>query len=622
MKKYVINLKRREDRRKNFLEVNSHLSVEFIEAVDGQELNHATLVQSGFDTNRLWRDPFKNRKLTRGEIGCFLSHARAWTACKNLNEPIMVFEDDAIVGELDEEYIESLAKEYDFIYLSRNENEPENTVSIDNTIEKPAYPYNMTAYVITPKCASLLLGSGILKQIIPVDEFLPHVLPQLNAVAFKHNLADQENRSKLSSDIEPSSEEEWFIDFNVHPITIGTDRKRCVQVNTSSMLCGIHPKNIGENVDWKGTDMSGPGGGMKINLLREYIKSLPDHDVVLFTDAYDVFYADNLESIVRRYIGFNSRAVFSAESECYPDSSLANQYPPSETPYRYLNSGTFIAEVGELKKILNESQDGFEHHDDDQLYYTQRFLSNQFDMILDYEGYIFQTNEPQMQKYGNQLFNPITNTFGCIYHGNGGDDAKETFDRLYNQFYPKAPSLWIPSNYKYDVIEKDMLVVDFMTQAQCEDLIDIADRHGGWGSLSYDKFPAQEIRMKELGFWDELERHWEKHIYPIVEEYWSPMEMYGLRDAFVMRYAMDTQVSLAYHNDASLVTGSVKLNDDYEGAELVYHRQGISNKDVAVGRCILFPGMVTHGHECLPLKSGVKYSLTMWTCRYHGDVVV
>lgn len=366
MKKYVISLKRRGDRRSNFLEVNSHLSVEFIEAVDGQELNHAKLVQSGFDTNRLWRDPFKNRKLTRGEIGCFLSHARAWSICKNLNEPIMVFEDDAIVGELDEEYIGSLAEKYDFIYLSRNENEPENTVSIDDTIEKPAYPYNMTAYVITPKCASLLLGSGILKQIIPVDEFLPRVLPQLNAVAFKNNLADQESRSKLSSDIEPTSEEDWFIDFNVHPITIGTDRKRCVQVNTSSMLCGIHPKNIGENVDWKGTDMSGPGGGMKINLLREYIKSLPDHDVILFTDAYDVFYADDSESIVRRYIGFNSRAVFSAESECYPDSSLANQYPLSETPYRYLNSGTFIAEVGELKKILNESQDGFEHHDDDQ----------------------------------------------------------------------------------------------------------------------------------------------------------------------------------------------------------------------------------------------------------------
>ena len=39
----------------------------------------------------------------------------------------------------------------------------------------------------------------------------------------------------------------------------------------------------------------------------------------------------------------------------------------------------------------------------------------------------------------------------------------------------------------------------------------------------------------------------------------------GLRDAFVMRYSMDTQTSLGFHTDASLVTGSVKLNGDYEG---------------------------------------------------------
>ena len=160
-----------------------------------------------------------------------------------------------------------------------------------------------------------------------------------------------------------------------------------------------------------------------------------------------------------------------------------------------------------------------------------------------------------------------------------------------------------------------------MTQEQCERLIEIADKHGGWGSLSYDKFPAQEIRMKELGLWEELEKHWADHIVPLVENYWKPLLMYGLRDGFVMRYAMDTQVKLALHHDASLVTGSVKLNDDYKGAELIYPRQGITNADIPVGKCILFPSAVTHGHECLPLQEGVKYSLTIWSCRYIGDTI-
>ena len=130
-----------------------------------------------------------------------------------------------------------------------------------------------------------------------------------------------------------------------------------------------------------------------------------------------------------------------------------------------------------------------------------------------------------------------------------------------------------------------------------------------------------QIRLRELNLWEQVCKVWEESIYPIVEKYWSPMEMYGMRDAFIMRYAMDTQRSLNLHNDASLVTGSVKLNDDYEGGELIYPRQGISNSDVRVGRMILFPGMVTHGHQSTPLTKGEKFSLTMWSSRYPGDII-
>ena len=181
--------------------------------------------------------------------------------------------------------------------------------------------------------------------------------------------------------------------------------------------------------------------------------------------------------------------------------------------------------------------------------------------------------------------------------------------------------MFIPHYNKAEFLSKDMMLVDFMTQDQCERMIEIADKNGQWGSLDYDKFPAQEIRLKELGLWDELDKHWQEHIVPITERYWKPLQMYGLRDGFVMRYAMDTQVNLNLHHDASLVTGSVKLNDDYKGAELIYPRQGVDNVDVPVGKCILFAGQLTHGHECLKLKEGIKYSLTIWSCRYIGDTI-
>ena len=619
MKKFVINLEKRSDRKKVFETKNAFLTdYAFVQAFDSSDLTLGDLKKKGFNTNRLWRDPYKNRKMTKGEIGCFISHYLLWQHCISINEPIIIFEDDAIVSRenWDEGYYANLMTKYDMLYLGHKDIEPDKAQKIDESLFKPGYAYNMHAYVISPIGAKKLISTNIHKQIIPVDDFTAIISNQINVAALTQEVAIQHSREELGTNVEPVAESDYFVDFKVHPLTVGTDRKRCIPVNDSAARHGIYPKNLGTNVDWY-NDMSGPSGGIKVNLLKEYIKNLPDHDVVLFTDAYDVFYADDLDTITGRYIGFNTKVLFAAEADIWPEPELAKDFPESETKYRYLNSGVFMAQIGELKKILAR---GIPNDGDDQLYYQQEFLSKQYDWKLDYEGYIFTCHEPRASKNGTQLFNPETNTFSCIYHGNGGDEAKRKFDSLYRMFFPKFPTLYMPTYDKFDVLDRDMLVVDFMTQSQCEDLINIADKHGNWESLSYDKFPAQEIRMKELGLWEELEKHWQKHLYPLIERYWRPIEMYGLRDAFVMRYALDTQVNLANHHDASLVTGSVKLNDDYEGAELVYHRQGISNKDIPVGRCILFPGQVTHGHECLDLKSGVKYSLTMWSKRNHQDI--
>ena len=86
-----------------------------------------------------------------------------------------------------------------------------------------------------------------------------------------------------------------------------------------------------------------------------------------------------------------------------------------------------------------------------------------------------------------------------------------------------------------------------------------------------------------------------------------------------MKYSDDTQKTLGLHNDASMVTGSVKLNDDYEDATLIFPRQDITNRDIPIGKMILFPGQVTHGHHVDQLSSGTKYSATFWSARYDGD---
>ena len=619
MRKLVISLLRRPDRKAEW-QTNNLSDWEYIDAVDGDKE-----IFRHIKGRKDWLDPFKQRPLLQNEVACFLSHIKAWERCLELDKPVIVMEDDAIINNLwNEEYYDSIKDDHDFIYLQRNENEPDFTDSVDDKLEVPWYPYNMTAYVIAPAMANFLLDRVDYKDFIPVDEFMPErireikeqQLYELSVVALKEDACNQLQRQY--TDIETSKP---FRNYKIHAVTCGTDRKKCSKVFTSARHHGIDLINIGNNIEWKGTDMTALGGGMKVNLMKDYLENIDNNDVVLFTDAYDVFYADDLETIHERYLDMGSKVIFSAEKICWPNSKMADSFPepPIKTDYKYLNSGTYIGKASELKKIMNEFE--IKDDDDDQLYCQQIFLEGKYDIALDYECYIFQTNNPDIKKLDNQLHNEELQICPCIYHGNGGEDEKVIFDNIYDKFYPQTSAMFIPHHNKIQYLSNDMIVCDFMNQEQCERMIEIADKHGGWGSLEYDKFPAQEIRLKELGLWEELDKHWQEYIVPLTERYWKPLQMYGLRDGFVMRYALDTQVNLRLHHDASLVTGSVKLNDDYDGAELIYPRQRISNADIPVGKMILFPGQLTHGHECLPLRNGVKYSLTIWTCRYVGDTI-
>ena len=244
-------------------------------------------------------------------------------------------------------------------------------------------------------------------------------------------------------------------------------------------------------------------------------------------------------------------------------------------------------------------------------------------MKLDTEAYIFQNHEPNIRVVENQLWNDKTGCCGCIYHGNGGDDAKSFFIDMAKKF-TLVPEAEIVSPYyltlEYEEVAPDILCTDFLSEKQCEYLIEKSSSHGNWSSMDGDKFPAQEIRLKQLGLWHEYDRLWHEKLGNICEKHWHPEAYIGLRDAFTMQYSIETQTELGLHTDASLFTGSVKLNDNYAGAELIFPRQEFSNKDVAIGKCILFPSMVTHGHYVDELRGGKKYSLTMWTSRYEGDV--
>ena len=615
MESIVINLSERTDRLELFKQNNKDKAgtIRVFSAVNGKEVTMLKLWEKGFDTDKNWRDPELDRTLTWGEIGCFLSHFTVWEMIAAGNDPVLVMEDDVVLHK-DLSEIETYLGDRELLYLTHVEMKPNGVKPISEELVRPCYPYWLAAYILTPSGARKLIEGNIRKNIIPADEHVPRMLDRINVAAFRVPVANQISRDTLGTNIEPKSESDYVRDFTTHVLTCGSDGAKMEKFTESAKRQEINPVNIIQG-KWQGTTMEGPGGGQKIVDLLSYItrNKIPDHDVILFTDAYDVFYGRKLDTIVGRYLGYKREIVFSAEKHLWPDKSLS--FPPTHTPNRYLNSGTFIGRVGEIKRMI---QKPIQKHEDDQLYLQREFLTGRYDAALDIESYIFCTHEESAEINNDMIYNPVTGCYSCIYHGNGGTEAKKKFDQLYDKLYPELKYAYVKD---YKIIGTEMILIDCFTEEDCRRWIDISEAHGGWNPHPADSFPSHDIHIKELGLWDEWEDHWRRVVAPITNKYWQPSVHHHLRKAFTMKYSDGTQKSLGFHNDSSLVTGSMKLNDAYEGGTLVFPRQGVKNSDIPIGKMILFPGQLTHGHFVEPLVSGTKYSFTTWTARNKGDLL-
>jgi hypothetical protein len=101
-------------------------------------------------------------------------------------------------------------------------------------------------------------------------------------------------------------------------------------------------------------------------------------------------------------------------------------------------------------------------------------------------------------------------------------------------------------------------------------------------------------------------------MWPAVRRWWPLVDYHGLRDAFVIKYAIGAQEELRMHHDVAQVSASIKLNDGYEGGALDFPRQGWNTADLPVGTLVAWPSLVTHPHAGTSLVAGTKYSLTIW----------
>ncbi|XP_058460846.1 glycosyltransferase 25 family member isoform X2 [Malaya genurostris] len=181
---YMINLERRSERRKkmlnNFDELG--LEVEYFPAVDGKKLTDDVLREIGVKFLPGYADPFHQRPMTMGEIGCFLSHYYIWKKIIELKqEEVLILEDDIRFEPYFSRRVYQLLNEartiggWDLIYFGRKrlQEEDEKWVDGSNTMVKAGYSYWTLGYLVSLKGAKKLLEEKPLEKLVPVDEYIP-----------------------------------------------------------------------------------------------------------------------------------------------------------------------------------------------------------------------------------------------------------------------------------------------------------------------------------------------------------------------------------------------------------------------------------------------------------------
>jgi hypothetical protein len=165
-----------------------------------------------------------------------------------------------------------------------------------------------------------------------------------------------------------------------------------------------------------------------------------------------------------------------------------------------------------------------------------------------------------------------------------------------------------------NMVAPEIIQMPFWTPEFCETVIRAGQAAGGFSQQAGDPVPGYEISLAAISprLFEAVEQDIGMRMWPAIQQWWPLVDYHGLRDAFIIRYSLGEQEELRMHHDVAQVSASIKLNNDYEGAELEFPRQGFTNADVPVGDLLAWPSMVTHQHASRPLTKGVKYSLTIW----------
>jgi hypothetical protein len=171
--------------------------------------------------------------------------------------------------------------------------------------------------------------------------------------------------------------------------------------------------------------------GFCIKKWGEFAERFEDYERLILTDAWDVLFYGDHNSLAQRLSLFAPHVLFAGERNCYPEPQLAekishNYQPTPSTPWRFLNGGMLTSSPDELWRWCHEVE---RHPEYDakmigQQWLNRRMTENSPLARIDFQTRLFycmyRENEGmELAVKDGKPYNTLAGTSPCLIHFNG-----------------------------------------------------------------------------------------------------------------------------------------------------------------------------------------------------------
>lgn len=176
-------------------------------------------------------------------------------------------------------------------------------------------------------------------------------------------------------------------------IAFGTDKQAYFNLfKESCERNSIEPVILGWGEKWVGY-------GKKLVTIRNYIKNLPEKEMIIIVDPFDVIFLSGLDEIEYKFnklscdflcgalnLGKLAGAIYN-----YEFNTTGKKLPVTPTNYNFLNTGTWISRAGFAQYLIDELVDKFHMIDTsmDQQLLTSVYVQKLYNVDIDWRCEIF-----------------------------------------------------------------------------------------------------------------------------------------------------------------------------------------------------------------------------------------